>query len=81
MKKLILLGTIIVSLALKAGYLEEGKLYYANKNYLKAEEMFLKAVQEGNVEGMNYLGNLYYKQKKIWQSWTNLFKCRWKGKW
>ena len=26
--------------------------------------MFLKAVQEGNVEGMNYLGNLYYKQKK-----------------
>lgn len=64
MKKLILLGTIIVSLALKAGYLEEGKLYYANKNYLKAEEMFLKAVQEGNVEGMNYLGNLYYKQEK-----------------
>ena len=64
MKKLIILGTIIVSLALKAGYLEDGISYYENKNYLKAEEMFLKAVQEGNVESMNYLGNLYYKQGK-----------------
>ena len=39
--------------------------YFAQKKYDKAEDMYLKAIQKGNMkEAMYNLGNLYTEQKK-----------------
>ena len=65
MKKIILLGSIVLSLIVQAGYLEEGYKYQEKGNYKKAEQMYLKAVQENDsVDAMTALGLLYYEQNK-----------------
>jgi len=38
--------------------------YNQQKEYKKAEEYWLKAINSGNIEALNHLGNLYKEQKK-----------------
>ena len=59
MRKIILLGIIVLSFVIQAGYLEDGNFYYQNRNYEKAEQLYLKAIQNGNIFAFYYLGNLY----------------------
>lgn len=64
MKKIVLIGIIVLSFVIQAGYLEDGNFYYQNRNYEKAEQLYLKAIQNGNIFAFFYLGNLYKEQKK-----------------
>lgn len=57
---------------MQAGYLEEGSFYYQNGNYEKAEQLYLKAIQNENIFAFYYLGNLYNEQKKYDKA-KNLF--------
>ena len=64
MRKIILLGIIVLSFMIQAGYLEDGNFYYQNRNYEKAEQLYLKAIQNGIPQAFINLGNLYKEQKK-----------------
>ena len=64
MKKIILLSIVALSFVIRASYLDDGNFYYQNKNYEKAEQMYLKAIQNGILMALVNLGNLYYNQQK-----------------
>ena len=64
MKKIILLGIIALSFVVQAGYLEEGNFYYQNRNYEKAEQLYLKAIQNGDKDFFTDLANMYAEEKK-----------------
>ena len=64
MKKIILLSIVALSFVIRASYLDDGNFYYQNKNYEKAEQMYLKAIQNGDIRSFVNLGVLYKNQQK-----------------
>ena len=65
MKKIILLGIIVLSISAFAGHLEDGSFYFENGELEKAEKEYLKAAENGNAKALYQLGCLYFEQGRL----------------
>ena len=75
MKKIILLGILVLSISAFAGHLEDGNFYFENGELEKAEKEYLKAAENGNAKALYQLGCLYFEQGRLDKAETFFLKA------